>query len=568
MISKLQKQLACFELLMLLLGFPLPAKGVGIMRRLAFLACLVSASLASAAIQTINSGGGRGTSVAGTTAQSSIGEPVIGLGVAGAGQVVKAGFAYLLGGDFTQIIDDPFDTDNTQPGGSTTGWSTFGATLTDPTLNTADYNLANGAYRIRTFSAANRFKLAGWNNNRLEWLPYTSIGTDKYVRGKFYMYSDGQTTPSDFRQIPNFAMRLAGRFVLTANLQLTTHNALFPNDDAFSAELRPSQDPTKPSVYRIDYDPIDVPFLQTQTNNEGVLAGFNVFTLEGGDNGYLGLTELVIGTYPASLLADANAIRTKIYAPGVSDAGNLRIYNTATDISIYNVFVPPASPVGSFGVIDPTPPLGTYSESSAGVTFNSMAVAADKVGVIDRAFFAGNADGSPGHDARIRAAENKVYKVRYHVTSTQTTSNQSWIWLSQRAIKFAYTQTLELAGGRSSTAANSVALARQSIPGVGSLNPDQISPGENGGWYTSIVNSPMHTDIRPEFPDGTALSTRMPLISAMPGFGVNSSSNRDFKVGAVTYDSISSAVSGAASEQGLHTIDRIEVREYNQIDEE
>lgn len=526
----------------------------------------LSQGLATAAIQTINSGGGRGTSVAGTTAQASIGEPVIGPGVSGAGDALKAGFAYLLGGDFTEISDDPFDTGNVQPGGSGTGWTSFGATLGDPNLTTVDYEPVNGAYRVRTFAVPGRFKLAGWTNNRLEWLPYTSIGTDKYVRGKFYMYADGQTTPSDIRQIPNFAMRLAGRFAITAQLQLTLHHASFPNDLTFSRELRPSADPANPSVYRIDYDPIDVPFLQTQTSNEGVMAGFNILTLDPTDNGYIGMTELVLGTYPASLLADASAIRTKVYEPGVSDAGNLKVFNSSTDIAAYNINIPAGSPAGSFGEVSTAPPIPQYTESSAGITFDSTLVASNRIGVLERNFFAGNPNGTAGHDARIRAGENKIYKVRYHVTSTQSTTNQAWIWLSQRTIKFAYSQTLELAGGRSSSNPSSIALARQSIPGVGCLNPDKIST-ENGGWYTSLMNSPMHTDIRPEFPDGTGLSTRMPNISAMPAFGVNSASNRDLKLGASTYDTISNAVSGAAFEQGLHTIDRIEVREFNQIDE-
>jgi hypothetical protein len=539
------------------------------MQRFAMIAVLLvlMISTGSSAVQTINSGGNRGSSTAGTTAQSTVGEPAIGSGTLNLDSTsVKSGFEYLLAVDLNSQSDNTFDTGQVQPGGSADGWSTFGLTLLDPDLSTGDYDVTNGAYRVGTLPMQDRYHLAGWTNNRLDWLPYSSIGTGNYVRGKFYIYAQGQSNPNEPREIPNFAIRLASRFAITAELQLTLHNADLPADAPASLELRPSTDPENPSIYRLDYDPIDIPFLQTSTSHEGVMSGFNVFTLEDADNGYICLTELELGTYPTSLLADANALHTRVYEPTETDAGNMKIYNSASDLRIYNFYSPPGTPIGAPSEIEQTGELAQDIQSSAGITIDSRNVLADRVGVVEHAFYAGDSDGSPGYANRIRTSENRLFKIRYHVTSSIPTSDQSWLWLVQRTIKFSYTQSLQLGGGRSSNAANSLALVRQSIPGIGCLNQDKIAD-ENGGWYTVLMNSPMNADIRPEFAPGTPLSTRMPIISAMPGPGDDQASNRDVKVQLTAYDTLSNSTTGGEQEHGLFTVDRVEIGEFNQIGE-
>lgn len=465
--------------------------------------------------------------------------------------------------------DDTFATDNEEPPGSSSGWNRIGVTHTDPSLNTSDYDTTNGAYRVRIFSSATRFHITGWANNRLEWLPYSAIGSARYVRAKFYMYAaphDGSSF-TDLRQLPNFEMRLASRFAVTANLQVYHHNQLDEGNNVFFHELRPSTDPASPSVYRLDFDPIDVPFLSTSTTGEGILTGFDVFTLDAHDNGYIGITERVIGTYAASLIDDSAALQTKIYAATATDAGNLRIYNPATDFRAFNyVPPPPGSPAGTHSTTEITGPLGSYAETGAGITMDTTAVSSSRIGFMERSFYAGASDGTSAYEDRIRVEPGKQYKVRWHITSTQTTTQQSWLWLLHRSVKYAYQQSLQLAGGWSSDSVETQAVIRQSVPGVGCLNPDQQTPGESGGWYTILYNTPLCPEIRPEFAAGTPMSARMPNIMSQPAPGVNADSLRDVKVGAQIYDSISQGF-GAGTEGANFTIDRIEVRVYDLVED-
>ena len=297
------------------------------------------------------------------------------------------------------------------------------------------------------------------------------------------------------------------------------------------------------------------------------MTGFDVFTLDAHDDGYLAMTEREMGTYPASLIADGAALQTKVYAPSATDAGNLRIFNSATDYRAFKYIpAPGGSPAGTFSALEYTGALGAYAESIAGVTLDTTAVASDRIGFMERSFFAGGSDGSADYANRIRVDAGRQYKVRWHITSTQTTTQQAWLWLLHRSVKYAYQQSLQLAGGWGSNGSGNLATIRQSVPGIGCLNPDQATPGENGGWYTILYNSPLDEEIRPEFPSGTPMTTRMPNIMSQPGSGVDASSVRDIKLAVQVYDSISQG-SGWPTEGANFTIDRIEVRVFDKVED-
>lgn len=461
----------------------------------------------------------------------------------------------------TLTIHDPFDSPNQQPGGASSGWTVMGTV--DPALIQHDFDTTNGAYRVRVMSSPSRCRQAGWINNRAEWLPYSSVGSQNYVRAKFYLYTQGAPTISDANQIPNFQIRVANRFAVTANLNVMSHSLADIPNNAYATELRPSSDPTNPSVYRVDFAPVNVPFLSTSTSNEGFLRAFEVYALDPQDDAYLGMTESSIGTYPASALADTASMQTKIYAPGDSDAGGLQLFHPS-DLQAYNFVPAPPGVAGAICQMETTSPLANYTEGNWGVTLDTTPVPADRIGYIARTFYAGGADGSTDYPNRIRADENRLYKVRWHVTSTRPVEQQAGLWLQQRSIRFSYLHSIWLAGGCSSSPSNNLSIARQAMPGVGCANPDKMIPGENGGWYTAIMNTPLSRDIRPEFPSSTSLSARMPMITSLAGPGVDLSSDRDIKLSAQCYDTLS-AGPGKESEAGVFTIDRIEVRVYESI---
>lgn len=459
---------------------------------------------------------------------------------------------------FSVVKDDPFDSSNI----SANGWTAFGATNI-ASNSTLDW--ASGAYRIRTLSlATGKWHNAGFSNNRPDWIGYDSINSDNFVRAKFYVYaqSDGSAGWS-VNDIPSFGMRLTYRFAFWTQLFVNPHEATaMPS----ASDLRPSVDSSKPSIYRVDFDPVDVPYLATYTNasgqKEGIGAAFEVFETSTGPRGYLAMTELVTGIYPASTLS-GTPTQSKIY-DGTKDAqgGDLHRF-VSTDSTIANLV--PATGTGLVGdeatsVEYTASELITYSESAQGVSLSSSAVPTAKYGSGEVTFHAG-VNGVASNATRVRIKEGEVYKARFHMLSTQATSSQACIWLNAKTVGTAYIAYLEMQGG--STASGGAAL-RQVLPGVGNANRDKNVADTTGGWYTVIMNSPLNKDIATDR-TGTTIDQLMPNLAAQPGPGVDASSRRDVKVGARLWDSLSSTVGANAAEVGQITIDRIEVTAYPQI---
>jgi uncharacterized lipoprotein YddW (UPF0748 family) len=456
---------------------------------------------------------------------------------------------------------DPFSTGSIEPPGSTTGWSAFG--FNTPGFASPQYDSARGAYLGNIAPDESRFRVTGVIANLSEWLPYASVGSSNMVRAKYYIFAGGQSDPSDFNQIPNLRLRCQNRFAVNSMLEVFNHTNDVAAQAALERELRPSSDPAKPSLYRVDFDPVDVPYLQANAASEGIGRAFEAYAIHPQDNGFLAMTESVIGTYPVSAIG-APVLASKIYKTDADDAGDLKAFNPAIERSIYNVIPSPVE--GGFASQDLSPPLASVTEGPAGVTMDTGAVSSSRIAIAACEF---NPDrNSNDLVRRVRVEPGRQYKIRWHVTSTQQTNRQSQIRLRARAIKFAWSQKFEVGGAWGTggglyplNANNSI--AQQALPGIGGQNPDK-SGNENGGWYTMIMHTPLSPEIRPEFADGTPIATRMPNISAQAGPGVNAASRRDVFLGCDVVDSLSGGA-GAYLEAGNFTIDRIEVYSYGLV---
>jgi hypothetical protein len=440
---------------------------------------------------------------------------------------------------FNSYSDDTFDSNNP------TFWQTTGATLGDTSLNTPSHDGSVGAYRVQVNSVASRYKFLQWYNQRLDWMPYSQVGTEKYVRAKYYMYNTGTNgNTASYSNCPSFNMKLASRFAVTTELFVQTHDNSQPANNPMYAHLAPSTNPATPSVYRVDYDPIDVPFLSTQTPEEGIQSAFEAFVIHPEDNGIIGMTEEVLGTYPASSLT-GTPLAEQDYDGTLLTSANSLDTNESIDSGVPAGTFPPTTANAGGSITN------SGSGASATVTFNTSTVASNKIGHLERLFYAG-ADGSQ----RIRVAENEQYKIRWHITSTRPTSTQGWMWLNNRTANFGYTQYLQIAGGQTSGGTNQ-SIARQALPGVGSLNPDKDG-SENGGWYTVLMYTPLNGDIRSE--TAASVATELPELSAAPDRGSSTSpSAKDIRVTFVVYDTLSSNGGTEAAEAAIFTVDRIEI---------
>ena len=452
---------------------------------------------------------------------------------------------------FAQVPSQRIDSYTT----GTVGWGPFAPDA--PGFTEVGYG--SGALLARLYpTSPGVSRVAGWLASTATSMPYATVGAGRHARAKFWVYSGGQTDPADRAQVPNMRLRVSNRFAVTSILDVLHHNSVDPQGDALASDFRPSSDPAKPSVYRVDLDPIDVPFLVANGATEIVNRGFEAYGTEPQENGYVALAESTLGSYPALGEATTPDTLIKVYDPAANDLSNFAV--TARRLApIGNTFVEEA---GTLPTVTGGPGMG--------VTLDTTAIPADRIGVA-AADFTGGAAADTDRTLRARIEPNRLYKIRFHATSVQACSLQSMVRFRARTAKFQWTQRTEVGGAWAigvDPATGNAAIAIQAAPGTGCLNPDQRTPGEAGGWYNVLMHSPMNADIRPEFDTAVDLAARMPNLTAQDPPGVNTgglaTSRRDILMGVDLVDSISVGPN-AGLEQGNVTVDRIEVRRYTPL---
>jgi len=152
---------------------------------------------------------------------------------------VEAGKAAL-----TPYLDDKFLT-------GTTGWSQFGHDDSQPI-----HRLQRREYRAdRAYCHCGQWvphhRLAQRRRNALS---YAAVGTDTFVRAKYYIYAGGKA-PRRSNEIPNFRVRVADRFAVSSILQVYNHLDATRKPRIFrrTFALRPMQ--RRPPFIALDLDP-------------------------------------------------------------------------------------------------------------------------------------------------------------------------------------------------------------------------------------------------------------------------------------------------------------------------
>jgi hypothetical protein len=238
------------------------------------------------------------------------------------------------------------------------------------------------------------------------------------------------------------------------------------------------------------------------------------------------LTECVVGTYPA--LTDAEGVEMITYTRGAANAGQTR---GAGGFNASNNF---EAGRRQELYISTNGPFPTVTDDANGFMCDSVNVPDNRFGIYVADFTMTAATAKP------RVSPNKLYRARYHTTSHvatgQPTNNnldmQSYLRWRLQTAGAVFNTRLEILGARRSDAAAAVEgpasvlevnLCKQASPGAGSQNPDFdptiVTPTQDGGWYTVMMNTPLDGDIRGETP-GT-IAAKMPNLSAEPGPGVN-----------------------------------------------
>lgn len=449
---------------------------------------------------------------------------------------------------FNSFVDDQFTT-------STDSWQQFG--IADSVQN-VDYDSTLTTLINTIASSSNGYRIIGWFNPSSGSLHYSSVGTDHFVRGKYYIYAGGQTGNA-LNEIPNFRIRVANRFAVSSILQVYNHLNSDPEGTKLGEDIRPSTSSLSPSVYRVDLDPIDVPYLVTNANTESFLRLFETYEPNQQGNGNLYLTECQLGVYPA--LADSSTLvpvtqngLIKSYQPGVSDGGdfgNGNIGSSNSSITIAKYFN---------GSEETTPPLPSVNITNAGVTLETLSVQSDRFSAAALDVFNTVSDLS-NHLTRARIEPYKQYRIRFHATSTKQTNTQSVMRFRARTLKFQWTNMLEVGGSQAASVANNT-IAQQALPGIGNEIPafDRINSLENGGWYNVMMVSPMSSEIQASQSHINAQDP--PGVDTQPGN--NSKSRRDLQFGIDVIDTFTTQA-GGATESGQMTVNRVNIEKFDLI---
>ncbi|MBX7244805.1 MAG: hypothetical protein K1X53_04860, partial [Candidatus Sumerlaeaceae bacterium] len=482
---------------------------------------------------------------------------------------------YTITNNFTFQIssDDGFTTDITTTNANAPGWfySSSGGT------NSGTYDSANSALRINqtAMAALGRFNVSGWTTTISDWLPYAMVGTGKVVRGKFFVYASGQT-PNTQNIIPNLRLKLQNASAVACELEvLATNSAINDTEDQRGYEMQPSRNSSLPSLYRLDYDPVDVPYLASNGQSQGfggIQRTFEAYSIGLPQvNGNLNLAQSVIGVYPSAYIADGAALADAPYRTYVTGPTGLQNFN-GSDYSSYKIT---GISGNSLGTVSTAPPLPTIVyNSSTGVTMDTSVLASSSNLYVASADFspipkAGSNWVTSDYQTAVKVEEGKQYKLRFHMVSSRASNLQSQIRVRARSNRFLWAVKQEFGGAYPTNNTVNINIAAQTLPGIGCLNPDTgtLPSGTDGGWYTLIFHTPLSADIRPDVPG--SISAKMPFLSSCPGPGVgntaattNENIRRMIFFGADVVDTLSSGAN-ANLEGGNVTIDSLQVRTYD-----
>lgn len=405
-------------------------------------------------------------------------------------------------------------------------------------------NKANGELSITVQPTTAKSRIFGWTNPGL--LDYDVVGDDRFVRGKFYIYTDVSMS-EPVNKVPNFRLRITHENAVNAAVHYelartgmsgTETEPYYATQNDPEAEdragkwLRPADNqisPT-PSLYRVDFDPVDVP----AAAGSKIGALMESYTISDTANGTLYLTELVLGSYAA---LDNSGELTYQYRRGVDlsqGAGGAKVVSgggfnhepTLVPGQLQDLYFPGVDPGGYF----------SFTEDANGVFADTAAVQEDVFGVgLVNFLSANNVD-------KVRIEGNKLYHARFYATAPVPTNSGNPEVASQGAIRFRFQtaangvshlldMTSLVAGslvGPSTPNADNI--ATQALPGIGSQNPDtDLSldfPGEDGGWYSVVASSPLDSfGIRND--NNNAFGS----LNDEPGPGEPGDSTRDVTIG-------------------------------------
>ncbi len=379
-----------------------------------------------------------------------------------------------------------------------TSWSTSGI----PAADVSGQKLP-GKLTVTVNAAQGRTRIFGWKNESM--MSYDEVGPSKMVHGKFYIHTtNGIFTP--INEVPGFRLRITNETIdaavhfeygqtgvtgTPAEPGYATSN--FPQKEETSFFVRPTDQIGIPSLYKVDFDPIDVP----AAAGTRIGALMESFATPDPANGTLTLEEVVLGTYDAKDDSDGNLVFEYNRATGLNAgaAGNKNLVPGAFNAE--NNLEPGRRQALQIPGRDVAPYASIVNQGTAGIFGTTDPVPQDKfgIGLITFESF------SPVD--RLRIEPSKLYRAKFYATSSVPSARNTAVEI-QSGLRFRFQTVagtvnylLEIVGAAQANAGSpeAEALAIQAIPSSDSQNPETDptldTAGEKGGWYSVMVSSPL-----------------------------------------------------------------------------
>jgi hypothetical protein len=445
------------------------------------------------------------------------------------------------------------------------------AQLTSFNLGSRAFDPVNTALTMTVIANSTRTRQFGWLESDATDVPYSAIGANNIARAKFSVFYSGPGDRTDntvARQLPNFRLGLRGRGGMPIALLELQPNIASPADALeFTREIAPSKNPAQPSVYRVDLDPVDVPYLANSTT-EGLQRSIEIATGAGLNQaaGTIALTDSSIGSYPANVY---NVAPSKVFATGGTDFNNSgvvveRISATRDLLVRYIAGSPNANEFFLDSLL--VPPNLTLNDTAIGVTTNASGITVNTTGLAGTRAGIAQVDlltgtGTDTNATRLRVEAGKSYMATFRVAHAGQSNLTPLVRFRMSSVRFGYAMTYQLAGARAAGDPDFQTYAAQVLPGVGSLNPDSSIDGFS---YNVIYHSPLDADVRADV--AGSIATKFPALAASPGPGDSAAGGaRNLNFGVTVIDGFSFNPGGDQEVANGMVFNRIEVRTIDRV---
>ncbi|MBX7247331.1 MAG: M36 family metallopeptidase [Candidatus Sumerlaeaceae bacterium] len=362
---------------------------------------------------------------------------------------------------------------------------------------------------VLSTNAANSVRVPSWITPGVPYLNYPN----QVYRLQAYVARSGQADMNDQTQVPSLRLKLSTRAAQGNVAEYFFNTSPFnPGLAPAMAPNIPSSDPNNPTLYEVNFNPVDVPALlsPTPTTINGTIENYSLNPTEQGN---LEIIQTSIDRYSAP--PEGQGVLLRSFGPADFTQG------TVTNANMGNPDPKSDSP-------NPRPKA---TIDGLGITLDSTAVPNDAVSYVAYDFV-------PPSGTEPAMQPGKQYRIRYHVSSNTPANNNPQMRLRARAIQFGYSNKFEIGSAAAASQANNL-IAAQALPGIGTGNPDNNGIETNGGYYEQWIVPP---PVLPSDPELKKIRFAFDLLDGFPGV-----------------DSKQLGVSGR------FTLDSFEVREFNKI---